>query len=173
MKLFQTLVLLTVLVSILSCGKKPPIEEKPDPLVQLFVINVFNEYYSNSCKFPSLILKKGETYTIDLSLSSKKWFKFSPEGTTPHAYSTNPVSNHSFFIEKEAGTEVLWFTSDSCETSPSYTYDRTPITTSSTMQKYELWNSDLTGIYRTQPQVIKGYYIQLIAGNPNITIRFQ
>ncbi|MBM9591989.1 hypothetical protein JWG41_16190 [Leptospira sp. 201903075] len=100
-----------------SCGEKE-LGVKPDPLVQLFVINFANDYYSNSCQYPSLVLKKGESYKLELKLDEQKWFRFSQEGVTT---SPSSVSHHSFFIQKATNTEVSWITSSNCLTSPSYT----------------------------------------------------
>lgn len=163
-------IILSIVISLTKCSKRYPLEEKNDPLLQLFVINFANEYYSNSCKHPSFIFKRGESRPMELKLNEMKWFRFSAEGTTPHSYSINPVSNHSLFIEKVSETKVTWITSDSCLTSPTYTYERTPIATTPTEIKYNLWNSDLIG---DPPPTDNGYYIKLISGNPNIIIRFE
>lgn len=166
---FKYIPFLIIFYFLTFCGNRTA-EVETDPLLQLFGINLANEYYSNSCKYPSFVLKKGEPRQMELKLMAEKWFRFSAEGTTPHVYSTNPVSNHSFYIEKAAEAEVTWITSDSCIASPSYTYERTPITAIPTEIKYNLWNSDLIG---RPPPADNGYYVKLISGNPNITIRFQ
>lgn len=93
-------IILSIVISLTKCSKRYPLEEKNDPLLQLFVINFANEYYSNSCKHPSFIFKRGESRPMELKLNEMKWFRFSAEGTTPHSYSNNPVSNHPFLLKR-------------------------------------------------------------------------
>ncbi|WP_135778267.1 hypothetical protein [Leptospira congkakensis] len=110
---------------------------------------------------------------MELTLDDKKWFRFSPEGTAANPNSNNPTPVHFFFIQKEADTEISWVTSTTCITSPSYTYERTPISATQTEIKYNLWNSDFYFSNRTTSTYQNGYYIKLISGNPKITIRFE
>lgn len=138
----------------------------------MYVINFANEYYSNSCQHPSLALKKNELSKIELKLDEQKWFRFSTEGITPKP--TAPGANYSFFIQKAANTEVSWITSSLCIKSPSYTYERSPITSPQTELKFNLWNSDFFSDTISSAAPSKnGYYIKLISGDPNIIIRFE
>ncbi|TGM81521.1 hypothetical protein EHR01_01605 [Leptospira mtsangambouensis] len=159
------------ILTLYTCGERSD-EVKADPLVQLFMIDFASKYYSNSCQHPALTLKKGEKYQIKLKLGEETWFQFSPEGTTPHANTPSPTSNYSFFIQKTQETQVIWITSNSCLTSTSYTYERTPISSIQTEIKFELWNSDFNN-YKNPPPSKNGYYVKFISGNPDITIRFE
>lgn len=169
--LVRILLLLSIFFSVTVCGKRHPAEEENDPFLQLHILNFLDDYYSNSCQHPSLVLKKGESSKFELKLDEPKWFRFSPEGVTT---SPSSVSHHSFFIQKVTTTEVSWITSSNCLTSPSYTYDRIPITAIPTELKFNLWNSDFISDNRNNPPPSKnGYYIKLISGDPNIIIRFE
>ncbi|MGV3667025.1 MAG: hypothetical protein ACO1NV_12890 [Leptospira bouyouniensis] len=137
-----------------------------DPLVQLFVINFANEYYSNSCKNPKLVLRKNTNHTIELKPNEKSWFRFSYEDYKAQS----GVTDYFFKITKESGTAVQFYTNNNCLTYADSAYKRLPIATSATEDTYRLYKSDFES-YSTFGASENGYYLEILSGNPNLIIR--
>ncbi|PJZ46415.1 hypothetical protein [Leptospira brenneri] len=160
--------LFTVTVSLFWVSACNYQKEVPnDPLVQLFVINFANEYYSNSCKFPKLTLRKDADQILELKQNEKQWFRFSFEDYK--SLGSNPP-NLYLKISKQAGTEVSFYTNNNCGQYSDSSYQRLPISSTSTDVIYGLYKSDFQS-YETVKASENGYYIDYIFGNPTITIR--
>ncbi|TDY72786.1 hypothetical protein CLV96_1793 [Leptospira meyeri] len=161
--LLFTLTISLFFVSACNYQKEVP----TDPLVQLFVINFTNEYYSNSCKFPKLTLRKDADQILALKPNEKQWFRFSFEDFK--SLGSNPP-NLYLKISKQAGTEVRFYTNNNCGQYSDSSYQRLPTSTTSTEDIYRLYKSDFES-YATIKASENGYYIDYISGNPSITIR--
>ncbi|XDD47637.1 hypothetical protein AB3N60_06035 [Leptospira sp. WS39.C2] len=148
-------------------GCKIQKEVEADPLVQLFVINFTNEYYSNSCKHPKFTVRKNTDVPLTLKPNEKQWFRFSFEDF--RALGTNPP-NLYLKITKEAGTEVPFYTNPNCGQSFDSSYQRLPISSTPTEVTYQLYKSDFES-YATVKASENGYYIDYLSGNPTISIR--
>lgn len=154
-----------LLILFLNCSYQKEVEA--DPLVQLFVINFTNEYYSNSCKHPNIVLRNNTNQSVTLKPNYKSWFRFSYEDYKAQG---TGVTDFFFKITKDSGTEVQFYTNNNCLTYSDSAYKRLPMTTTPTEDTYRLYKSDFES-YSTFRASENGYYLEFLSGNPNITIR--
>lgn len=154
-----------LLISFSHCSYQKEVPN--DPLVQLFVINFANEYYTNSCKHPNIILRNNTNQSVTLKPNDKSWFRFSYEDYKAQG---TGVTDFYFKITKESGTEVQFYTNNNCLTYSDSAYKRLPMATTPTEDTYRLYKSDFES-YSTFRASENGYYLEFLSGNPNITIR--